>query len=562
MAVREKRESSRGPVLIKFGVALAFSLGGVVYTFLKTKSSKSEPQGKDSEADSRRERSEISEAAFALQNSINGDKDGFVLSEVDHLINKHNMTEHDERSLEIENLRNKVQILEDRERMMEIQMLEYYGLKEQETAIIELQNRLKIHNMEAKLYNLKIESLQSENRKLEEQVADHEKVINELEAAKAKIKLLRKKLRSEAEHNREQILSLQERVMKLQEDEKNERVDGDLEMQLKEMKDLKEEFEKVKRINEGLKAENLEVTQKLEYLKMLAPLGLEDKEIQALKEENHLLRHKNEDLTKEIEQIQANRCSDIEELVYLRWINACLRYEMRNYQPAPGETIARDLSKTLSPKSEKKAKQLILEYANREGSGDQGINISDFDSDRWSNSQASFEPDDDLLLLDNSSPRKTGPGPSSKSRVFAKLMRLIRGKDGHDPVETQDLDISRNSSNSHSGFLLGLDFGPDSDVKTIRTLSGTSSANSMDLQRSCSRGGKSTAGESSDDGSLSIFRRFDSVGGYDGNLSSGVLPHQDAQNGAKTELVKYAEALKKSHAEVPRRRRSASYSSF
>ncbi|CAA0814674.1 actin binding protein family [Striga hermonthica] len=560
MSVREKRESSRGPVLIKFGVALAFSLGGVVYTFLKTKSSKSKPQGKDSEADSRRERLEIYEDAFALQNSINGDRDGFVLSEVDHFINKHNIVEHEEHNLEIENLRNKVQILEERERMLEIQMLEYYGLKEQETAILELQNRLKIHNMEAKLYNLKIESLQSENRKLEEQVADREKVANELEAAKAKIKLLRKKLRSEAEHNREQILSLQERVMKLQEEEKNERVDGDLEMQLKEMKNLKEELEEVKRTNEVLKVENLELTHKLEYMKMLVPPGLDEKEIQALKEENHLLRLKNEDLTKEIEQIHANRCSDIEELVYLRWINACLRYEMRNYQPAPGETIARDLSKTLSPKSEKKAKQLILEYANREGSGDQGINISDFDSGRWSNSQASCELDDDLLL-DNSSPRRAGPVPTSKSRVFAKLMRLIRGKDGHDPVETQDLDISRNSGNSHSG-LLDLDFGPDSDVKTIRTLSGTSSANSVDLQRSCSCGAKSTAGESSDDGSLSIFRRFESVGGCDGNLSSGVLPHQDAQNGAKNELVKYAEALKKSHAELPRRRRSASYSSF
>jgi protein subunit release factor A len=110
---------------------------------------------------------------------------------------------------------------------------------------------------------------------------------------------------------------------------------------------------------------------------------------EAFRVEGENLRQKNKDLEEKIERLQAYRCSDAEELVYLKWINACLRYELRNYQPRDVKTVARDLSKTLSPKSEEKAKQLILEYANTEGVGEKGIHIMDFDYEDWSYSHAS-----------------------------------------------------------------------------------------------------------------------------------------------------------------------------
>ncbi|KAK6148793.1 hypothetical protein DH2020_016318 [Rehmannia glutinosa] len=586
MAVKEKRDNPIAPVLFKFGVVLAFSLGGIVYTFFRNKKIKPpKPPGKDNQVDSRGESGELGEDARDLQdlsvirvspqNSMSNisssdrcsrDTDNFLFLEVDHLINER--AEHEERDLEIKSLRNKVRILEERERLLENQLLEYYGLKEQETAVMELQNRLRIHNMEAKLYNLKIESLQSDNRRLEAQVVDYEKVVTELEAAKAKIKLLRKKLMSEAEQNREQLLYLQERVMKLQDEEKKGvEIDRDVKMQLWKMKELEEELEEMKKSNESLKLENSELAQKLECVQMLASTDLDNKETQALKEETYRLRQQNEDLRKEIEQLQADRCTDVEELVYLRWINACLRYEMRNYQPGPGETIARDLSKTLSPKSEKKAKQLILEYANKEGSGEKVMNISDFDCDEWSTSQTSFFTDPyehDDLLMDNLSANKTNH--SNKKKVFAKLMKLLRGKDNNHhhiqtpPFSDNDIVISRHFSNSHSGI------SADGVIKTTRTSSGGSSANSIDIQRSCSHGQKSSncSRRASDDGSvsLSIFRKIDSITGYADNSSPGIQHHQDGENAAKTELVKYAEALKNSHPKSSFRSRSASYSSF
>ena len=84
------------------------------------------------------------------------------------------------------------------------------------------------------------------------------------------------------------------------------------------------------------------------------------------REEMNKLRHTNEDLIKQVEGLQMNRFSEVEELVYLRWVNACLRFELRNYQTPSGKASARDLNRTLSPKSQERAKQLMLEYAGSE----------------------------------------------------------------------------------------------------------------------------------------------------------------------------------------------------
>lgn len=120
-----------------------------------------------------------------------------------------------------------------------------------------------------------------------------------------------------------------------------------------------------------------------------------------------------------MEQLQADRCGDIEQLVYLRWINACLRYELRNYQPAPGKTTARDLSKTLSPVSEHIAKQLILEYANKE-------DAEEMDFHQWSNSQASV----------------IGDSLRHKNHMFCrKLMRVLKKKDLRNSSGREDVNL-------------------------------------------------------------------------------------------------------------------------
>lgn len=52
--------------------------------------------------------------------------------------------------------------------------------------------------------------------------------------------------------------------------------------------------------------------------------------IAKIKAEASLLRHTNEDLSKQVEGLQMSRLNEVEELAYLRWVNSCLRNELRN----------------------------------------------------------------------------------------------------------------------------------------------------------------------------------------------------------------------------------------
>lgn len=140
------------------------------------------------------------------------------------------------------------------------------------------------------------------------------------------------------------------------------------------------------------------------------------------REEANRLRHAKEDLIKQVEGLQMNRFSEVEELVYLRWVNACLRYELRNYQKPSGKTSALDLSKSLSPKSQDRAKHLMLEYAGSErGQGDT-------DLESVSSPPSSPGSDDfDNASIDSSSSRFSSV--SKKQSLLQKMKKWGRSKD-------------------------------------------------------------------------------------------------------------------------------------
>lgn len=339
---------------------------------------------------------------------------------------------------EIMGLRNMVQELQDRERNLEAQLLEYYGLKEQDAIVRELQNRLKVSMMETQLFTLKIESLQAENRRLEAQVSDYSKVIAELESARTKINQLQRKMRFDGEQAKEQLSALHQRVTALHDQEHRAATnDTDSQKTLQRLKDLDDELMDIRRENSRLQSENSELASKLES-SMLMYSALESTKAQVMEEANHL-REANEDLEQKIERIQTDRCTEIEELVYLRWVNACLRYELRNYQPTPGKPVARDLGRTLSPKSEEKAKQLILEYANSgfEGSG---LDLADFDSECCSSSQESTLTESEMDDISFDLPSTTRKSTLNKSKFISKLKRLVLGKDNHNNNKVASVD--------------------------------------------------------------------------------------------------------------------------
>jgi hypothetical protein len=90
-------------------------------------------------------------------------------------------------------------------------------------------------------------------------------------------------------------------------------------------------------------------------------------------EEAKQLRETNESLTRQIEELRRDQYAHVEELVYLKWVNACLRHELSEHGLHPpcsehqdavvGDGMsAMELSKSLSFRSSERAKQLMLRY--------------------------------------------------------------------------------------------------------------------------------------------------------------------------------------------------------
>lgn len=327
---------------------------------------------------------------------------------------------------ELERLRLLVKELEEREVKLEGELLEYYGLKEQESDIVELQRQLKIKAVEIDMLNITINSLQAERKKLQEELTQGTSAKRELEVARNKIKELQRQMQLEANQTKGQLLLLKQQVLGLQvKEEEAATKDAQVEKKLKAVNDLEVAVVELKRRNKELQHEKRELTVKLNAAESrAAELSnmTESDMVAKAKEEVSNLRHANEDLQKQVEGLQINRFSEVEELVYLRWVNACLRYELRNYQTPQGKVSARDLSKSLSPKSQEKAKQLMLEYAGSErGQGD-----TDLESN-FSHPSSPGSDDFDNASIDSYSSKYSTL--SKKTSLIQKFKKWGKSKD-------------------------------------------------------------------------------------------------------------------------------------
>ncbi|XP_076891935.1 protein CHUP1, chloroplastic-like isoform X2 [Bidens hawaiensis] len=334
---------------------------------------------------------------------------------------------------ELERLRNLVKELEEREVKLEGELLEYYGLKEQESDVVELQRQVKIKTVEIDMLNVTINSLQAERKKLQEEVLQAA-AYKELESARKKIMELQRQFQLEANQTKGQLLLLKQQVGILQTKEKDAvRKDVDIDKKLKALKELEVEAVELKRKNRELQHEKRELVIKLDAAESrIATLSstTETEMVARVREEVNKLKHTNDDLLKQVEGLQMNRFSEVEELVYLRWVNACLRFELRNYETPAGKTSARDLNKNLSPRSQEKAKQLMLEYAGSErGQGGD----TDLDSN-FSHPSSPGSEDFDTASIDSSTSRYSSL--SKKPSLIQKLKKWGKNKDDYSQSST------------------------------------------------------------------------------------------------------------------------------
>ncbi|KAK3134759.1 hypothetical protein QOZ80_5BG0410380 [Eleusine coracana subsp. coracana] len=354
-----------------------------------------------------------------LESLLSGDIDIPLPSDRFDVKGRSHYNAHMVNAAEVERLRNRVREMEEREAKLEGELLEYYGMKEMETDVAELQKQLKVKMAEIDLLNNTINSLQEERKKLQDDIAHGAVIEKELEAARRKIKELQRQVQLEAGQTKGQLMLLKQQVTGLKaKEEEAAKKDAEVERKLKKLKELQMEVVELRRKNKELLYEKRDLIVKLDAAEGKIT---ESDVVSHAQEEINKLRQTNEDLTKQVEGLQMNRFSEVEELVYLRWVNACLRFELRNYQTPSGKVSARDLNRTLSPKSQEMAKHLMLEYAGSERGHD-----TDLESASSIPSSPGSE-DFDNISIDSSSSRYSFLG--KKTNLMQKLKKWGRSKD-------------------------------------------------------------------------------------------------------------------------------------
>lgn len=166
---------------------------------------------------------------------------------------------------ELERLRKLVKELEEREVKLEGELLEYYGMREQESDIDELRRQVKIKSVEIDMLNITINSLQAERKKLQDEAAQGVAVKKELEVARNRIKELQRQIQLDANQTKGQLLLLKQQVSGLQaKEEQAFKKDAELDRKLKAVKELEVEVVELKRKNKELQHEKRELIVKLD----------------------------------------------------------------------------------------------------------------------------------------------------------------------------------------------------------------------------------------------------------------------------------------------------------
>jgi hypothetical protein len=238
------------------------------------------------------------------------------------------------------------------------------SMTKQKVSMLETQCQ-ELHEKDVEILELKshleVVELQQKNQALEISMSDNLK--NKLNEAHAKVE----ELRTNMEQANGELLLMKQKVSMLEtrcEEEKSKK-DMDIQSNMYFLQEMEGEVVGLRHTNKELEQQKIELTERLlaVEIKLTHHFEMEKEDHDAKPKENIVaLRHVNEDLIKQVEGLQSSRFSEVEELVYLRWVNACLRHELRNHQTTLARVSALDLNKSSSPESVEKAKQLMLEY--------------------------------------------------------------------------------------------------------------------------------------------------------------------------------------------------------
>ncbi|KAK5817570.1 hypothetical protein PVK06_022496 [Gossypium arboreum] len=289
---------------------------------------------------------------------LGGEKFGDDISEEDmqneeetEVVNTKNLNP----NTEIEHSQSPIKELESRRLTLERKLLELHSLKEKLSCIAYLQKDLTGKTAEIGKLNFTISALKAEIKDLQEIIRQGNMGMKQLDMAKQLIEELQRKNGSGSQI-KGQIILLEEQLSGFTAIETSSG-DALVKSRLEDIKNIELEVIKKRRRNKELELEKREIFVKLyaAHAKLSALSYMtQNKTIGKIS----ALRQANGDLANKVNILQKSRFDMVEELVYQRWLNVCLRAEIKEYQTSSRKTSEKEVQKA----SDQKTSKIITQY--------------------------------------------------------------------------------------------------------------------------------------------------------------------------------------------------------
>ncbi|KAJ9184387.1 hypothetical protein P3X46_004118 [Hevea brasiliensis] len=313
------------PLFLKAGIPLALSVAGFIYAKIISRRNIISDNSSSLETKVGKGSLEtIDSHEVFLNNSVKNDEEHMIISsQVLSSIESSDFT-HDESSFEGEllGLRSRIEELQKRVLALETQFLQYHAMKEEESLLMEIKNKLVLEAAHVEFLDKEISSMEAEKERFENLVVEYLRVLEQLEFAKLENGLLRRKVRRISRKMKEQSRVVTEKNLKIETAEAEIlRCYDALETRSSVIKKMEDEVRELQTIVNQLQEEKNELLIKLNPEENSASLASKiDAEVVTMEDYNQLVH--------ELEQLRKDRATEIAELTYLRWTNACLRHEL------------------------------------------------------------------------------------------------------------------------------------------------------------------------------------------------------------------------------------------
>ncbi|XP_057438213.1 protein CHUP1, chloroplastic-like isoform X2 [Lotus japonicus] len=307
------------PVILKAGIPLALSLAGVIYAWISTKkrlsSNLSANHANSPETNSHQEHKHEESCHSHSLASI--EDEGCSTTSMDASVFCLEQ--------EISGLRSQIEGMKIRELALRFQFDQYCDLKEQQSLLGEMKNMMSLETARVDLLDREISSMETENKRLENFAVQYLRVVEQIEYWKSENRMLRKKLQKLMRKSKALTRLTKEQALKIKEEEAEISRNRDaLGTKMNVIDKLEDEMRELQRVLDLLQDEKNELQKKLD----IAEKSYHESKTEA----GDVSREEYKQLLDELERTKKERTDEANELIHLRWTNACLRHDLMRHQ--------------------------------------------------------------------------------------------------------------------------------------------------------------------------------------------------------------------------------------